>query len=160
MPEASNVFSSKICCLSSPENHTCAVSTPHWEYKPCLTAVRCWQQGGWFLTESAHPAVSVPKSQDCGNIQKPAVHAPKFSKGKMEWYANGSTDQSHLRMWHLLRTGQNICQAPWAFDRIDMCAIKVFNQSINQSINHTHAQRALVLCCQLSGNVVLLCREF
>jgi hypothetical protein len=58
-------------------------------------------------------------------------HAPKFSKGKMEWCTNGSTDQSHLRMWHLLRTGQNIGQAPWAFDRMDMCAIKVFNQSIN-----------------------------
>jgi hypothetical protein len=26
-----------------------------------------------------------------------------------------------------------IGQAPWAFDRMDMCAIKVFNQSINQS---------------------------
>jgi hypothetical protein len=47
-------------------------------------------------------------------------------KGKMEWCANGSTDQPHLRMWHLLRTGQNIGQAPWAFDRMDMCAIKVY----------------------------------
>jgi hypothetical protein len=55
-------------------------------------------------------------------------HAPKFSKGKMEWCANGSTDQSHLRMWHLLRTGQNIGQAPWAFDKMDMCAIKVLTQ--------------------------------
>jgi hypothetical protein len=61
-------------------------------------------------------------------------HVPKFSKGKMEWCANGSTDQSHLRMWHLLRTRQNIGQAPWAFDRMDMCTIKVFYQSINQSI--------------------------
>jgi hypothetical protein len=31
-----------------------------------------------------------------------------------------------LRMWHLLRTSQNIGQAPWAFDRMDMCAIKVY----------------------------------
>jgi hypothetical protein len=46
-------------------------------------------------------------------------HAPKFSKGKIEWCANGSTDQSHLRMWHLVRTGQNIGQAPWAFDRME-----------------------------------------
>jgi hypothetical protein len=61
-------------------------------------------------------------------------HAPKFSKGKREWCANGSTDQPHCRMWHLLRTGQNIGQTTWAFDRMDMCAIKVFNQSINQSI--------------------------
>jgi hypothetical protein len=53
------------------------------------------------------------------------------SKGKCEWCANGSTDQSHLRMWHLLRTGQNIGQAPWAFDRMQMCATQVFNQSIN-----------------------------
>jgi hypothetical protein len=61
-------------------------------------------------------------------------HAPKLSKGKWEWRANGSTDQSHLRKWHLLRTGQNIVQAPCAFDRMDMCAIKVFNQSkINQT---------------------------
>ena len=43
-------------------------------------------------------------------------HAPKFSKEKMEWCANGSTDQSHLRMWHLLRTGENIGQAWWAFN--------------------------------------------
>jgi hypothetical protein len=55
-------------------------------------------------------------------------HAPMFSKGKMEWCANGSTDQYHLRMWHLLRTGQNIGQAPWAFDRMDVCAIEVFNR--------------------------------
>jgi hypothetical protein len=34
-------------------------------------------------------------------------------------------------MWHLLRRGQNIGQAPWAFDRLVMCAIKVFHQSIN-----------------------------
>jgi hypothetical protein len=61
-------------------------------------------------------------------------HAPNFSKGKMEWCASGSTDKSHLRMWHLLRTGQHIGQAPWAFDRMDMCAIKVFYQSINQSL--------------------------
>jgi hypothetical protein len=52
----------------------------------------------------------------------------------MEWCANGSTDQSHLRMWHLLRTGQNIGQARWAFDRMDMCAIKVFSQS-RSSVN-------------------------
>jgi hypothetical protein len=58
-------------------------------------------------------------------------HAPQFSKGKTEWCANGSTDQCHLRMWHLLWTGQNIGQAPWAFDRMDTCAIKVFSQSIN-----------------------------
>jgi hypothetical protein len=60
-------------------------------------------------------------------------HALKFSKGKMEWCANGSNDQSHLRVWHL-RRGLNIGQAPWAFDRMDMCAMKVFNQSINQFI--------------------------
>jgi hypothetical protein len=36
------------------------------------------------------------------NLQR----APKFSKSKWEGCANGSTDQSHLRMWHLLRTGQ------------------------------------------------------
>jgi hypothetical protein len=46
-----------------------------------------------------------------------------YQKRKWEWCANGSTDQSHLRMWHLLRTGQNIGQAPWAFDRMDMCAV-------------------------------------
>jgi hypothetical protein len=61
-------------------------------------------------------------------------HAPKNSKRKMEWCANGSTDQSHLRVWHLLRTGQNIGQAPWAFDNMDMCAIKVFNQSIKANL--------------------------
>jgi hypothetical protein len=55
-------------------------------------------------------------------------HAPKFSKGKMEWCANGSTDQSHLRMWHLLKTGQNIGQAPWAFDLTDKCSRIMFNQ--------------------------------
>jgi hypothetical protein len=33
-----------------------------------------------------------------------------------------------------LRTGQNISQAPLAFDRIDTCAIQVFNQLINQKI--------------------------
>jgi hypothetical protein len=54
-------------------------------------------------------------------------HAPKFSKGKMEWCANGSTDQSRLRMWLLLRTGQNIGQAPRAFRTMDMWAIKVLN---------------------------------
>jgi hypothetical protein len=64
-------------------------------------------------------------------------HAPKFKKGKWEWCTNGSTDQSHLRMQHLLRTGQKIGQTPWAFDRMDMCAIKVFNQSINQPINQS-----------------------
>jgi hypothetical protein len=31
--------------------------------------------------------------------------------------------------------GQNISQAPWAFNRIDTCSIQVFNQSIIQSIN-------------------------
>jgi hypothetical protein len=47
-----------------------------------------------------------------------------------QWCANGSTDQSNLRMWHLLRIGHSIGQASWAFDRINMCAILVFNQSI------------------------------
>jgi hypothetical protein len=56
-------------------------------------------------------------------------HAPSSQKGKMEWCANGSNDQSHLGMRHILKTGQNIGQAPWAFDRMDMCTIKVVNQS-------------------------------
>jgi hypothetical protein len=54
-----------------------------------------------------------------------------FSKGKMEWCADGSTAHSHLTMWHLLRTGQKIGQTPRASDRMDMCAIQVFNQSIH-----------------------------
>jgi hypothetical protein len=80
-------------------------------------------------------------------------HAPKFSKGKMEWCANGSTDQSHLRMWHLLRTGQNIGQAPWAFDRMDMCAIKVFNQ-INQSINQSILVGLTAACSRMHTGYV------
>jgi hypothetical protein len=61
---------------------------------------------------------------------KVPVHVHNYSQicKKMEWCANGSTDQSHLRMWHLLRTGQNIGQAPWSFD---MCAIKVYYIIIN-----------------------------
>jgi hypothetical protein len=41
-------------------------------------------------------------------------------KWKREWCANGSTDQSHLRMRHLLRTSHNIGQAPWACDSMEM----------------------------------------
>jgi hypothetical protein len=37
-----------------------------------------------------------------------------------------------FRMWHLLITGQNIDQAPWAFNSMDMCAIKVFYINIHQ----------------------------
>jgi hypothetical protein len=36
---------------------------------------------------------------------------------KWEWCADGSSGQSCLRMWHLLRTG-HIGQTPWAFDRM------------------------------------------
>jgi hypothetical protein len=63
-------------------------------------------------------------------------HAQRSQKGK--WNDDhdapmaGWWGHSHLRMWHLLRTDQYIGQAPWAFDRMDMCATKVFNQSINQ----------------------------
>jgi hypothetical protein len=79
-----------------------------------------------FRTSSTHykdPAVSVRKSQDCGNIQKPAyTKVLKRENGRMRLEA--APDQSNPRMWHLLRAGQNIGQAPWAFDSMDMCAIK------------------------------------
>jgi hypothetical protein len=77
-------------------------------------------------------------------------HAQKFSKGKMKWCANGSTDQSHLRMWHFLGTGQNIGKAPWAFDRMDMCAIKVI-LSIKQAIK-TAAVDVIGTICDPSRN--------
>jgi hypothetical protein len=35
-----------------------------------------------------------------------------------------------------MRTGQDIGQAPRAFDRMDICAIKVFNQSIKKKFEH------------------------
>jgi hypothetical protein len=65
-------------------------------------------------------------------------HAPKFLKrenGMMRQWQHWpvlSQDDTYL-----LRTGQNIGQAPWAFDRTDMCAIKVVSQSINQSNNRS-----------------------
>jgi hypothetical protein len=70
-----------------------------------------------------------------------------FAKGKMGMMRHWMTAlrQSHLRMWHLLRTGQIIGQAPWAFDSVDMCAIEVFNQSINQSINYSFK-----VCCYIT----------
>jgi hypothetical protein len=80
----------------------------------------------------------------------------KTSKhGKREWCANGSTDQSHLRMWHLVHTRRQAnmengndapmaaqtslisgCDTFWEQARImAMCALQVFNQTINQSMN-------------------------
>jgi hypothetical protein len=60
-------------------------------------------------------------------------HEPKFSKGKM----------GMMRQWqHWLissqdvtpsKNSQNIGQAPWAFDRMDMCTIQVYR--VNLSIN-------------------------
>jgi hypothetical protein len=50
-------------------------------------------------------------------------HAPSSQKENWEWCANDSTDQSHLRIWHLLRTGQNIGKAPLAFDRMWISAL-------------------------------------
>jgi hypothetical protein len=32
----------------------------------------------------------------------------------------------------MLLPADNCTQAPWAFDRMDACAIKMFNQSVNQ----------------------------
>jgi hypothetical protein len=47
------------------------------------------------------------------------------------YYDDDSADQSHFRMWHLLRTGQNINQSLWSFEWIDMCTKQLFNQPIN-----------------------------
>jgi hypothetical protein len=84
------------------------------------------------------------KSQACVNRNR---HALMFSKGKtgvirqwMHW-----PNLSYFRMWHLLRTGQNISQAPWALDRLhwfvrctSVQAINnLINQSIDQSINQS-----------------------
>jgi hypothetical protein len=96
-------------------------------------------------THYKDPAASVCKSQDCGNIQKPAC-----TKGKMRIMRQWQ-QWSHLRMWRLLRTGQNICQAPWALDRKYMCTIKVFNQSIIQS--EKEANVTFNDCYRIEGHV-------
>jgi hypothetical protein len=96
------------------------------------------------------PAVSVRKSQDTGNIQKPAC-----TKGYIwEWCANGSTDQSHLRMRHLLRTGQNIGKVPRAFDEW-MCVL--YKCLISQSINETLTLRRSPICRGLSSASLARC---
>jgi hypothetical protein len=92
-------------------------------------------------THSEHQAYTIKILQSlCINFKIVETyrhqHAPKFSKGKMEWCANGSTDQCHLRMWHPLRTGQNIGQAPSAFCTTDICAIKVFKPFHCRSRNY------------------------
>jgi hypothetical protein len=89
-----------------------------------------------FRTSTTHykdPAVPVRKSQNCGNIQKPeCTEVLKRENGK--WLDTPIVAAlTSLISGHLLRTGKNIGQAPWAFSRNDMCAIKVLNQSINQS---------------------------
>jgi hypothetical protein len=86
-----------------------------WNEVQCVYAFRT------SSTDYKDPAVSVRKKPACTEVIK---------QGKWEWCAYGSTDQSHLRMWHLLRTSQNIGQAPWTSDRMDMCAKRCSNQSI------------------------------
>jgi hypothetical protein len=60
---------------------------------------------------------------------------------------NGSAQQTSCDVsLHLLRTRQNIGQAPLAFERSDMCDIKVFNQSINQSMFYLILQNHILFC--------------
>jgi hypothetical protein len=64
----------------------------------------------------------------CGTFWKQARTSAKRHEHSIEWTC------AHTSVQHLLKTSQNIGQAPWAFARMDMCAYKC---SINQSISQT-----------------------
>jgi hypothetical protein len=53
------------------------------------------------------------------------------SSQKGKWNDAPMAALTNLMSQHLLRTGQNIGQAPWAFHRMDKCALKK-KCSINQ----------------------------
>jgi hypothetical protein len=75
-----------------------------------------------FRTSSMHykdPAVSVRVTR----LWKHTETSMHQSSQKGKWNDAPMVALTSLRMWHLLRTGQNTGQAPWAFDRMDMCAI-------------------------------------
>jgi hypothetical protein len=75
---------------------------------------------------TASKCVHCPKSKCCHNTEEHYRQAAcRFTIN--EGHVGHTMQQDH--MWHLLRTGQNIGQAPWAFDRMDVCYKNV--QSIN-----------------------------